>query len=147
MRKLILAALAALLIATPALADGDTDAIRALLHGTFDKPEARLAVEPIVVAHDYAVAGWTQGDMGGRALLGNRHGKWVLILCSGDGIKSADALRHAGMPAQAAETLAGKLAEAESRVSPERLALFAKFEGLVMMDAAGHHPPVQHQKH
>jgi copper(I)-binding protein len=117
--------------------------IKHLLHNTFDKPEARLVVEPVVVANDHAVAGWSQGDMGGRALLRRKGATWSLILCSGDGIKSTEALRQAGVPAGVAGTLASNLATAEAKLSRERLALFAKFEGTLMMNADGGHPPVQ----
>ena len=39
------------------------------MHGTFDRPDAKLTVAPVVVAGGHAVAGWTQGDMGGPQLL------------------------------------------------------------------------------
>ena len=35
----------------------------------FGKPNETLSVEPIMVSGDHAVADWTQGEMGGRALL------------------------------------------------------------------------------
>jgi copper(I)-binding protein len=76
-------------------------------------------------------------------LLHRRHAKWALILCSGDGIKTVEGLRQAGVPPDDAAALARRLADAEGGLSPERLALFAKFEGTVMMDGSGHHPPVQ----
>ena len=67
-------------------------AIRALLTKTWDKPEAKLVADPIVVVDDYAIAGWTQGQRGGRALL-RRIGKaWSVVLCSGDPLKHAAAL-------------------------------------------------------
>lgn len=134
-------------LAGPAMAGPDEDAVRHLLHSTFDKPDAKLVVEPVVATAGYAIAGWTQGDMGGRALLQNRHGRWTLILCAGDGIKSAEALRHAGIAPDAANALAQALARTEQAVPAGRLAMFAQFEGLVRMDEAGNHPPVHHQKH
>ena len=45
------------------------DAIVALLRHSFDRPDAPLAVEPVVVNGDDAVAGWSQGGTGSRALL------------------------------------------------------------------------------
>lgn len=134
-------------LAGRAVAGPDEDAVRHLLHSTFDKPEAKLVVEPVVVAAGYAIAGWTQGDMGGRALLRNKQGRWTLILCAGDGIKSAEALRHTGIEAATASVLANALVKAEEVLPPERLAKFSGFEGLLRMDEAGNHPPVDHQKH
>ena len=130
----------ATVLAEPATTDETT--IVNLLHGMFDKPAETLVVEPIVVTGDHAVADWTQGQMGGRALLRRRQRQWSLILCAGDGIKSSEALRTGGMPADDAKVLETKLAAAEAKLSPERVAMFSRFEGLVMMDdedAEGQH--------
>ncbi len=85
--------------------------------------------------------------MGGRALLRRKQGAWAVTLCAGDAIKSSEALKTAGVPQPDAIHLAQALASAESGLAPERVAMFARFEGLVMMDgtsghAAGHpgHP-------
>jgi copper(I)-binding protein len=121
-------------------ANSDVDAIRRLLMSTFDKPEARLSVEPVVVAGKHAIAGWSQGDLGGRALLRSDGRAWSLILCSGDSLRSAEALRETGMSESDAVELARKLTEAEQKVAPERIALFGRFLGTVRMDATGHHP-------
>jgi hypothetical protein len=136
-------AIVAVFATTQALAGQSEDQIAKLMHGTFDRHDAKLAVDPIVLAGDHAIAGWSQGDLGGRALLRRHHGAWSIVLCSGDGIRSAQALRQAGIPPVEADALSAKLAAAEARVAPERLALFAKFEGIVMMDASEAHP--QHQ--
>ena len=119
----------------------DKAAIRAVMKGTWEKPKAPLRVEPIAVVGDHAIAGWVQGDMGGRALLRRKAGAWTVVLCSGDALKSADELKKAAVPADQAATLAKSLADAESRLDPALLVQFAKFEGLVMMDQSGHHPP------
>ena len=134
-------------LTTAASAGANEDAVRHLLHATFDKPESRLVVDPVVVATEYAIAGWTQGDMGGRALLRGKEGRWTLILCAGDEIKTPEALRRVGLSAHAAVSLAQALAKAEQGMSAERLAMFARFEGLVHMDEAGNHPPVPQRKH
>ena len=41
-------------------------------------------VDPVVVEGDHAIAGWVQGDMGGRAHLRRKGHDWQLVLCSGD---------------------------------------------------------------
>jgi copper(I)-binding protein len=138
--QLLVAAIIALSCNGASTSTADESAIRDLLMSTFDKPESRLTVEPVVITGEHAVAGWTQGDMGGRALLRRRHGTWSLILCSGDEIKSAEAFRHAGVPSGDATVLSRRLSEAEDKLPRERIALFAKFEGMLMMDAAGNHP-------
>lgn len=141
MIRIAIAFVAALLWFPPAaMAADDADAIRHLLSSTFDRPDSRLVVDPVVLSGDHAIAGWSQGDLGGRALLRRKDASWSLILCSGDGIRSSTALLHAGVPAQNAEELARKLAEAESRLPQSRLALFAKFEGTMMMNPDGSHP-------
>ena len=116
-------------------ADVEADVAR-LLHGMFDKPGAALEVAPVVIAGDFAIAGWTQGEMGGRALLRRKQAAWVIALCAGDGIKSREALRQAGVPEREATSLARDLAVAESKIDAQRVAMFFDFEGMVTMDGA-----------
>lgn len=117
-------------------------AIRHVLMSTFDKPQARLSVDPIVVQGGHAVAGWTQEQRGGRALLErNPHGQWKITLCAGDGLKDPQMLEMSGLSASAARTLADRVAKAEAGIPAQRRALFATFEGVVRMDAHGNHPP------
>lgn len=123
------------------LTAGSDDDIRQLLMRTFDRPNAGLSVDPVVVANDHAIADWTQDKLGGRALLRRRAGRWTIVLCSGDGIKSADALRQAGVPASDAVSLAARLASAEKSMLPERHALLSTFEGTLLLEADGEHPP------
>jgi hypothetical protein len=136
-----------LLFLGPALAQTtDESAISKLLHTTFDRPDAPLTIAPAVVSGNHAIAGWTQGDTGGRALLRRKGESWELILCAGDGIKSRDALAKAGIPAQDAAALERDLAAAESRLPPQHVAMFSRFEGIVMMDGSGSHPPIDYTK-
>lgn len=140
----ILAALFALAIAWqgPAFAHDDTDpptAIRAVIHEMFDRPDAELVIDPVVVVDGFAVAGWTQGEMGGRAFLKEHHGHWTLVLCSGDQITSAEALAASGVPPETATRLAAEITAADATVDAARLAMFASFEGVVTMD--------EHPKH
>ena len=133
----VLTASVAMGVAEPAGADAT--AISQLLHGTFDKPNESLSVGPVVVAGDHAIADWTQGEVGGRALLRRKQGGWVVTLCAGDAMKSSEALKTAGVPQPEAIQLARDLAVAESRLAPEQIAMFSRFEGLVTMDGASHH--------
>ena len=63
-----------------------------------------------------------------------------MVLCAGDGLKEAATLEQAGLAAAQAEALAAAVAEAEGAADPQRIALFSRFEGVVMMDEQGHHP-------
>ena len=65
---LMLLQLACVIPSARAADSPDEAGIRQVLMTTFDKPEARMQVEPIVVQAEHAVAGWIQGERGGRAL-------------------------------------------------------------------------------
>jgi hypothetical protein len=97
-----------------------------------------LDAGPVVVDGDWAVADWTQERMGGRALLHREHGTWTTVLCAGDGIRSKQGLVEAGIPHEQAQSLAAKLATAETKVAPDRLALMSTFAGIVRMQGADH---------
>jgi hypothetical protein len=137
-----------ILMSSAATAGSDESAIKELLMTTFDKPEARLDVDPVIVVGSHAVADWTQQALGGRALLRRQGEKWTLILCSGDGITSAEALQHAGVPKQDAENLSAGLKAAESTIPAERRAILSTFEGIVLMGTSDHPGggPIQHSK-
>lgn len=118
----------------------DQAAILQQMHATWDRPDAPLEAGPVVVEGDYAVADWTQGSTGGRALLKHEHGAWTTVLCAGDGIRDAGGLTDVGLPEAQARALAAKLAEAERQVAPERLARMSTFAGIVRMQPkAGEH--------
>lgn len=123
-----------------AMAHDDRQAIIHLMKSMFDTPEAPLAVDPVVIAGDNAIAGWVQGDKGGRALLWRSGGGWQIRLCSGDGLKDPRLLESANIPAADAKALITQLSAAEAALDPSVLARFASFEGTVMIEAgAGHH--------
>ena len=134
-RAFFFSILLALLTSGVALAESTIEIqIDALLHDMFDKPEATLKVSPIVVAGDFAIADWTQGEIGGRALLRRKQGIWTLTLCTGDSIMSWEALRQAGVPQQEAIALEQDLTAAEAKLDPQQAAMFSRFEGTVTMD-------------
>jgi len=128
-------------------AEGDTAAIQHLMMATFDRPDAPLMVEPVTVSGDIAVAGWAQGDMGGRALLRRKDGAWVLTLCSGDALKEAAALERFGLAPAEAEAMAAAVVAAEAGMDPAIVAKFASFDGVVMMGEDGSHPPAEGHGH
>lgn len=121
-------------------ADESSD-IRALIGHEFDKPGLTVDSGPIVVEKDYALADWVQGEKGGRALLRKRDGKWMVVLCSGDGIKETKTMIEAGVPRPVAQALAERLARAESGLPAGRVRMFARFGAEARPDIkhAGHH--------
>lgn len=110
--------------------------ITAKLKAMFETEGHPLAVVPVVVTGDWAIAGWSQDGRGGRALLKRKGEGWSIHLCSGDSLKQADVLTKMGIPAPDAEHLAHHLAEAEKPLPAEKLALLASFEGTVMVEGA-----------
>jgi hypothetical protein len=46
-----------------------------------------------------------------------------------------------------AAALEHDLAAAEGGLSPQHVAMFSRFEGMLMMDASANHPPVDHAPH
>ena len=86
----------------------------------------------------FAIADWTQPELGGRALLQRTSNAWSVVLCAGDTLKSIDMLMHAGMSRPDADVLLQALATAETSVSAERLLRIAAFKGVVRMDGGGH---------
>lgn len=137
MRAVIAAALALVpVVPTVALAD-DTAEITHVIKHTWEKPDAIIRVAPVSVEGGYAVAGWIQGERGGRALL-QKGDKWRVVLCSGDGIRSVEGLRAAGVPDALSAALDAKVASAEAALLPADVAKFALFEGSVPVTDDGH---------
>jgi len=67
-------------------ASADETGIREVMLSTWDTPQTRLDIGPVVIQDRWAVAGWTQGQRGGRAFLTrNAHGEWQVSVCGGDG--------------------------------------------------------------
>nr|WP_315466281.1 copper uptake system-associated protein [uncultured Rhodoferax sp.] len=123
-----------------ALAPKGTDAeqIASVMKKQFERPDAPLNVAPVTVLGHYAVAGWTQGGKGGRALMQKDANGWFIAVCAGDGLKDAKVLQSTGMPAEQAAPLAAAVKAAEAKLGKDQLALFASFEGMLNVGPAGH---------
>jgi hypothetical protein len=133
-----------------ALAANDREAVRDLLLKTFDKPEARLVVDPIVVDGDVAIAGWVQGDLGGRAFLRRKDDVWSIDLCAGDALKESESLEKLGLQKSRADSLAAAVKAAERSLGPSVLEKFSRFDGMFAVDEHGghtaadpHHRPIR----
>ncbi len=138
--------LAQLMGAAPALAHGDNEhQITLVLKNQFEKPEAPLRVEPINVEGDFAVAGWSQGGRGGRALLQKDRNQWFISICGGSGLTQADVLQSIGMSNAAAIKLASAVVASEIKLGADKRKLFDGFEGMMKIDPAeGHANHAQH---
>lgn len=126
----------------PADADDSTQAVRRLLMETFDRPETRLSVDAVVVEDDVAIADWSQGELGGRALLRRKDGAWSIALCAGDALKESASLEKLGLSRKRAEALSTRLGAAERSLAPSLLERFSRFDGIAAVDAAGNHSAV-----
>ena len=150
----LLASLAALLPSggswsqtSPSAAPGDSAAaISRLLSSTFEKPDSRLLLDPIVVEGKAAVVGWVQGDLAGRAFLRESDGHWAIVACGGDALKDVSTLQRLGLSQAQADRLSAAMAAAEARIDPQRVARFATFGELVEMSGEAH-TPANPQRH
>jgi periplasmic copper chaperone A len=109
-------------------------AIPEVMKALFETPDNPLSVTPVVVAGDWAVADWSQGDKGGRALLKHGDKGWAIHLCSGASLKDAKALQQIGIAQSQAQSLAAGLARAEAALSHAHVALYDSFEGTMLME-------------
>ena len=133
--------------ATASHAMPDAQAIEHSMKKLFDKPDAPLAVAPVSIEGDYAVAGWTQSGKGGRALLKKEKGQWSIYVCGGDGLKQASALVQTSMSSATADRLAKKVQLAESKLSADQLKKLSMFEGVVKVDPGQHGAHGTHASH
>jgi hypothetical protein len=112
----------------------DAEAIAAVMKAQFDRPEAPLTVDPIVIQGASAVASWAQDGKGGRALLARGAHGWQITLCGGADLLDAAFLAQHG--AQDADSLARLFGEAEARLGAGKVALSSSFEGVVLITPA-----------
>jgi hypothetical protein len=126
----------------------DAHQITHVMKAQFDKPDAPLKVHPVVVEGQFAVAGWTQGPKGGRALLQKEHGQWRISVCGGDGLLQAKVLALSGMGESAAQSLAAKVQAAESKLSKAQRQQLALFQGEIQIDKnTAYGQAAQHGQH
>lgn len=131
----------------------DAQAIERSMKKLFDKPDAPLAVAPMSIEGDYAVAGWIQSGKGGRALLKKEKGQWSIQVCGGDGLKQASALVQTGMSSATADRLVKKVQSAEAKLSADQLEKLSMFEGVMKVEQGhngaygAHGAHASHPKH
>ena len=111
-------------------------AVTARLQALFDRPDSPLRVQPVSLEGKYAVAGWVQGRMGGRAFLEEREGQWEIVACAGDGLLQPNTYVLAGMSPDSARRLVTRVQHAEAALPLETRHQFSLFSG--SMDPAAH---------
>ena len=104
-----------------------------VLMAQFDKPEARLTGDPVVVMGDAALASWAQGDRGGRALLARKDGLWQVTLRGGPDMRAPAFLAANGV--QDADMLSQMFNGAEDAMGEDKVVLSSKFPQVVMMSS------------
>lgn len=107
----------------------DRGQVREATQQHFGSVRFPIEVGPVVVSGNHAIADWTQGEFGGRALFERSGAHWALLLCSGDSVRNAGNLKRAGVPGFNADLIAKQLAEAEKALPPERLKRMRRFVG------------------
>jgi hypothetical protein len=123
----------------------DVHHIVQIIKGSWERPDNPVDVRPVAISQEYAVAGWITGERGGRALLKKADGAWRVVLCSGDGIRTASGLVAAGVPQPTAETLQTSLAQGEAALPADVVRKFSLFEGSVPVEDGAH--PAHDPKH
>lgn len=107
----------------------DETVIRQVLKSTWDKSESPLNVEPVVIVSGHALAGWTQGARGGRALLAKqKDGSWIVQACGGDGLKEVKTLEQSDLTPAVAQSLAHAATTAEAKLPAATRAQFSTFD-------------------
>ena len=103
--------------------------IAAVMKAQFDTPENPLTVAPISVQGEVAIAGWVQGDKGGRAFLRMGDMGWSIEVCAGAGLLQPEMLSGLGLTEADAATLLTAVTAAETGLGAEAVALFDSFDG------------------
>jgi copper(I)-binding protein len=106
-------------------------AIRDTLKSMFETPDNPLAIDPITVQDEWAVASWQQNGYGGRVLLKQWPHGWRVQILGGDAFKSPDGFESAGLSPLKAEQISQRVREAEAKFDGRTLELFGSFEGTV----------------
>ena len=107
--------------------------IRELISKTFDQPNLKVEIAPIVIVGKVAIADWIQGQKGGRALLKRKHADWQIIACGGAGFKDANTIAASGISKEIANNIADQLRVAEAKLSPQKIKQLDSFDGVVTM--------------
>lgn len=118
--------------------------IKAVIGQQYDQAELKVDTWPVVVAGKHAIAGWTQGERGGRALLQKQGEQWQVMLCGGAGLRQRAGLLDAGVGRATADKLLARLAKAEQAIPAERRQRFDSFDAMAGQPHAARHGQAAH---
>lgn len=149
LRRISLFICAVIYCASSAIAHPQTEAdsqekIKALISKTFDQANLKVQTTPIVIEGKVAIADWTQGQKGGRALLRRKHENWEIIACGGAGFKEASGIVAVGISKEIANNITAKLKDAEARLPAQKIKQFDSFDGVVNMVHGTNHIKNKH---
>ena len=144
LRRISLFILTAIFLVANAAAHSQTEAesqekIKVLISKTFDQPNLKVQTTPIVIEGKVAIADWTQGQKGGRALLRRKHADWEIIACGGAGFKDPSAIAATGISKEIANNITVKLKTEEIKLSPQKIKQLDSFDGVVTMGHGTQH--------
>jgi hypothetical protein len=147
--RLAIAVLLVSSLASNAMAHAQTEEesqkrIKSLISSTFDQPNLKVTASPIVIEGKVAIADWTQGSKGGRALLRRKHEHWEIIACGGAGFKEADGIAAAGISKEIANNITAKLKTEEAKLPAQKIKQFDSFDGVVNMLHGANHTNNKH---
>ena len=114
----------------------ESERITQVMKAEYERPGRPLQVDPVSVEGEFALAGWSQGSHGGRALLQRTGAQWQITLCAGDALLQPATLTGAGMQRDRAERIVAAARRAESRLPAASRKRFASFAGIVKPAAA-----------
>lgn len=131
-------------IAHPQTEAESQERIKALISKTFDQPNLKVQTSPIVIVGKVAIADWTQGEKGGRALLRRKHENWEIIACGGAGFKEPQGITAIGISKEIANNITAKLKDAEAKLPAQKIKQFDSFDGVVNMVHGAKHITNKH---
>lgn len=115
------------------MADDEQSQITHTIKSQWEKPNAPLQVEPIVIVHNFAIADWFQQEKAGRALLHKQSNHWSVVVCAGDALKEIDSLVNSGVPEEEARKLNEAINKAEQQLSVTQLTKLSDFKAWTKM--------------
>jgi hypothetical protein len=127
LEKLLMAIFAITTCSISVAASTDQIEIINTISRIYDKPNLKVITSPISINENFAIADWTQGNRGGRALLKKDNGRWAIITCGADELKDLKNLKDAGISPNAAKVLVEQLNQLEKSIDPHQMYLFSLF--------------------